>query len=119
MNEKVVFILISIFVGISLVALFVVNKPKEISVPIPVVPTEDNGVQEQALVETYVRDNIKTLAPEQPVLGGSWYVVSITVDAVANTGVVTYEDGHIQGKASFTYTIEGKSVVLNNIKKTK
>lgn len=120
MGEKTALILISIFVAISAIALFVVNKPKEILKPTPVVVSPEHTTKDdQTLVEAYLRTNIKTLAPEQPVLGGSWYVVSVTLNQEQKSGVVVYEDGHIQGKASFSYTIEGENVVLNNIKKTK
>ncbi|OGI76379.1 hypothetical protein A3C57_01215 [Candidatus Nomurabacteria bacterium RIFCSPHIGHO2_02_FULL_33_12] len=85
-------------------------KSKKVDTNVPVV------VYEQVVVEKYIRDNIKTLAPEDPVLGGSWYVVSVSVDSTAKSGEVLYEDGHIQGKANFTYTIiDGvvKIIILN------
>lgn len=120
MSEKAVFILISIFVGISILALFLVNKPKEIFKPTPVIVLPEHAINDdQTLVEAYIRANIKTLAPEQPVLGGSWYVVSVTLNQEQKSGVVIYEDGHIQGKASFSYKIQGESVVVENIKKVK
>ncbi len=61
-------------------------------------------VDESALVEKYLRDNIKALAPEMPVLGGSWYVVSVTTDLTKNSGIVVYEDGHIEETKNFSYT---------------
>jgi hypothetical protein len=67
------------------------------------------------IVEQYIRDNIKTLAPESPVLGGSWYVVSIAVDPNTKTGDMIYEDGHIQGKATFFYEYNNEIVKISNI----
>lgn len=61
---------------------------------------------EKLFVEKYVRDNIEFIATDSPVLGGSWYVISVYVNPSTHTGKVIYEDGHIQSKADFTYTYE-------------
>ena len=60
-------------------------------------------------VEKYVRDNIKTIATDKPILGGSWYVVSVFVNYSMNSGTVVYEDGHIQSKAEFKYEFDEKT----------
>ncbi len=60
-------------------------------------------LDEKLLVEKYIKDNIATVATNKPVLGGSWYVTSVSVNANAHTGEVAYEDGHIQSKANFLY----------------
>jgi len=65
---------------------------------------------EAVVVEEYIRSNIKTIAINQPVLGGSWYVVSLTIDPSMDSGTVVYEDGHIQSTASFSYEYENNSV---------
>ena len=69
-------------------------------------------------VEKYVKDNIKTIATNKPVLGGSWYVTSIFVNYTLNEGTVTYEDGHIQGKATFGYNFDNntKNVSIERFK---
>lgn len=61
-------------------------------------------LDEKLFAEKYIRDNIKTIATDKPVLGGSWYVISLAVDSVTHTGEIVYEDGHVQSKASFKYT---------------
>ncbi|MDE2031139.1 MAG: hypothetical protein KGI58_02675 [Patescibacteria group bacterium] len=73
------------------------------------------NLDEMITVEKYVRDNIKTIATDKPVLGGSWYVVSIIVNPALHRGEVTYEDGHIQSNATFEYEFNNttKSVVIN------
>lgn len=64
-------------------------------------------LDEKLSVEKYVRENIKTIATDKAVLGGTWYVVSTLVNPSTKTGEVTYEDGHIQkSRAVFTYTYE-------------
>lgn len=63
-------------------------------------------LNEKLFVEKYIKDNIKTIATNKPVLGGSWYVVSVYINPSTHTGEVTYEDGHIQSKASVTYTYQ-------------
>lgn len=62
------------------------------------------SLDEKLFVEKYIQDNIKTIATDKAVLGGSWYVLSVNVIPSTKSGEVTYEDGHIQSKASFTYT---------------
>lgn len=80
-------------------------------------PDEIINLDDQTLIEKYFRQNIKTLAPEDPVLGGSWYVLDVEIDISKKTGVVTYEDGHIQGKASFRYSRIGDTITIEEIKK--
>jgi|GEM_PF-1978767 len=63
-------------------------------------------LNEKAIVEGYVRANIKDVATDKAVLGGTWYVVSIDVDEVANQGQVVYEDGHIQSTGVFDYKFD-------------
>ncbi len=58
---------------------------------------------EAEIVTNYIKENIKTIATNSPVLGGSWYVVSVTVDPAQDSGSVVYEDGHIQSSAFFKY----------------
>jgi hypothetical protein len=80
---------------------------------------ETASITDTTLVESYVRTNIKTIAPEKPVLGGTWYVVSVKVDETKKTGSVVYEDGHIQGEASFVYARDGASITISQIKNKK
>lgn len=58
---------------------------------------------EKEIVEKYIKENIKTIATDSPVLGGRWGVISIYVIPSINKGEVVYEDGHIESKATFTY----------------
>jgi len=64
------------------------------------------SLDEKLFVEKYLRDNIASIATNKAVLGGTWYVSSISVNPSAKTGEVAYEDGHIQSNAAFTYTYE-------------
>ena len=67
------------------------------------------SLEEKLSVEKYLRDNIENIATNKPVLGGTWYVVSTTIIPATKTGEVTYEDGHIQSKATFNYLYEPSS----------
>lgn len=62
------------------------------------------SLEEQLYIEKYIRENIITIATDKPVLGGTWYVVSVYVNPKTSIGEVVYEDGHIQSKANFTYS---------------
>lgn len=72
---------------------------------------------DRVLVDRFIRQNISTLAPEDPVLGGNFYVVSVSLDYLDRSGEFVYEDGHIQGRASFNYVRFGEEVLINNILK--
>lgn len=77
--------------------------------------TDCEVLDEKIIVEKYIRDNIKTIAPEKPVLGGSWYVTQVYINPSTKTGMMTYEDGHIQGKASFNYVRNNEEVLINSV----
>ena len=63
-------------------------------------------LDEKLFAEKYIKDNIKTIATNAPVLGGSWYVVSASINPAIKSGEVTYEDGHILSKAKIEYTYQ-------------
>ena len=65
---------------------------------------------QHSLVEDYVRANIGSLSPVEPVLGGSWYVLS--VDFAENDHVhVVYEDGHIQESFDAQFAVDASGNV--------
>ena len=72
-------------------------------------------LDEKILTEKYIQDNIKTIATNKPVLGGRWNVMSVNVDPITKQGGVVYEDGHIQSKATFTYSydIDTKNITIS------
>lgn len=72
---------------------------------------------DRVLVDSFIKQNISELAPEDPVLGGTFYVISVSVDPSERRGEFVYEDGHIQGRASFNYVRFGEEVLINNILK--
>ncbi len=74
------------------------------------------ALDDRVIVEKYIRDNIQIIAPDKPVLGGSWYVILVSVDPSTKTGTMTYEDGHIQGKASFNYIRNNEEVLISSVK---
>ena len=74
-------------------------------------------LDDRIIVEKYVRDNIKTLAPEKPVLGGMWYAMNIHIAPSTKTGTMEYEDGHVRGKATFSYTRIDQNVTISNVVK--
>ena len=73
------------------------------------------SLDDRIIVENYIRNNVKTIVPEKPVLGGSWYVISVNINSFTKTGSMVYEDGHIQGEKSFNYVRNGTQVIINLI----
>ncbi len=89
----------------------VYKNPNEINYSLALNDVACSDITERENVESYLRANIGTLSPVKAVLGGNWNVLTYTVDLGKNTGTVTYEDGHIQEKKNFSYTINEKSEV--------
>jgi len=111
--------LLIIFIVVVVVGAFYFIYNKGIIATIPFVTNNKviSSNEEKILVEKYIRENIKTIAPEEPVLGGAWYVTSVNIDTLSKTGNMTYEDGHIDGKAAFTYTLDGGKVLISTVQK--
>lgn len=65
-----------------------------------------DSLDEKINIEKYLRENINSISTKKPVLGGSWYIISVFSDPNSNTGEVIFEDGHIQEKASFSYEVD-------------
>ncbi len=76
-------------------------------------------LNDEITVEKYVRANIQTIAPLKATLGGSWYVTSVNINPTLKTGIVTYEDGHSQAKASFRYVRNGEEITISAVKSIK
>lgn len=66
---------------------------------------DKNVTSEKKLVEEYIKQNISQISPVSPVLGGSWYVVSVEFldDGLVD---VVYEDGHIQENIRTKYSVD-------------
>ena len=89
---------------------YVYKDPENIFYTLELNDVSCGELGERASVESYIRENISTLSPVKAVLGGTWYVISIFVDASANSGSVVYEDGHVQEDAEFTYEFQNGEV---------
>jgi len=77
----------------------------------------ESDLSDEEIVSGYVRENINQIAPEEAVLGGTFYVVQIEIFPSSKTGHVVYEDGHIQGSANFSYERVGNQVAVTNVSK--
>ena len=108
MKKILTYIAISIIVVIVIFVFLFKNKKTEI-IENPPIPEEQN---DKIIVEKYIRDNIKTIVPEKPVLGGSWYATLVDINPLTKTGTMTYEDGHIQGSKSFSYIRNNNEVQI-------
>ncbi|MCE9517716.1 hypothetical protein K8Q96_01795 [Candidatus Nomurabacteria bacterium] len=75
-------------------------------------------LDQMAFIEKYIQDNIKTIATNQPVLGGSWYTTNVVADIEKSTANVTYEDGHVQSKGLVEYTFDKEKGTITIIKFT-
>jgi hypothetical protein len=112
-HSLVIILVVCICAAIALI-LFRASSPREAVSDVPV-----SRVSESDIVEVYVRENIAALAPEDEVLGGTWYVASMVIDESTDTGTVEYEDGHIAGTATFGYVISDDGVKVTNVQKSQ
>ena len=92
---------------------YVYKDPGKVSYQLELSDVACLDLTERASVEDYLRENISTLSPVKAVLGGTWYIMSMTIDLGKNSGTVFYEDGHIQEKRNFSYTTNEKHKITN------
>ena len=78
-------------------------------------------LDEKVLTDQYIRQNLATVLGDatETVLGGAWYVTRTEINTDADTGTVSYEDGHITGASSFSYTVADGTVTISNVQKLK
>jgi len=74
-------------------------------------PEDQKFEYDYADVRKYLTDHISEYAPEDPVLGGTWYVTDIRFEENKNRALIDYEDGHIAVKAIVDYRIESNNTV--------
>jgi len=74
------------------------------------------NLDDQIIVEEYLRKNIATIAPKKAVLGGTWYVTSVDINTTTKTGSVVYEDGHVQEKSAFSFIRNKNQVSITWVK---
>lgn len=92
---------------------YVYKNPKNISYALELSNVSCGDLIERVNVENYLQDNISKLSPVKAVLGGSWYIISATISTKKNSGAVIYEDGHIQEKRNFSYTVNEKGEIAS------
>lgn len=73
--------------------------------------TQQTTTVDTAVVEAYVRAHISELSPMPEVLGGTFYLTSITFTDTSS-GVVDYEDGHVAYIADFTFSFDTSGNVV-------
>lgn len=69
-----------------------------------------DDLDDQIMVENYIRANISNLTTKKPVLGGNWYVTSVDINVSEKEVLVQFEDGHIQEKEAWKYQRNGSDV---------
>jgi hypothetical protein len=69
--------------------------------------------EKRANVVNFLEDNISSLSPEEPVLGGSFYVTNMSFPA-DDVVIVDYEDGHIALTAQVRYSYNNEEVEIES-----
>lgn len=69
-----------------------------------------DNLDDQVMVENYVRANIGNITNKKPVLGGNWYITSVEVNVLEKEVLAQFEDGHVQEKEVFRYQRNGSDV---------
>jgi len=124
MKKILMYVLIVAVLGVGFIAFSKINIEKEIEAPDVAAPeVEASNVEkkmdsvtsvfsEKENVENYLKRNITILSPIPAVLGGTWQVLSFTIDVQHKNGTVLYEDGHLSENRKYTYTINENAEVL-------
>ncbi|MDQ5954418.1 MAG: hypothetical protein QG583_346 [Patescibacteria group bacterium] len=92
---------------------YVYKNPEAITYSLDMSDVACDDLVEIENVEAYLKKNISTLSPIKAVLGGTWYVLYADINTSEDTGIVTYEDGHIQEKKNFSYTLDATQNIVN------
>ncbi len=102
-------IIFMILVFLTSIAVFVFTSERAIAPTLDIRDNpQDEYYQEEAYknrvmdIDTFVSVNISKLSPVQETLGGKFFVTQIS--SKNGSGVVQYEDGHMQYTADFNYT---------------
>jgi hypothetical protein len=69
----------------------------------------------QSQCTTFIQNNISTLSPVSPVLGGTRYTTNISYATGTTTAVVNYEDGHIAETISIECSLENNELKIGAI----
>ncbi|MCD4704499.1 hypothetical protein K8R66_00300 [bacterium] len=73
---------------------------------------ENISYEEKNLVEKYLQKNISELSSKKETLGGKFYLTNLELNN--NSGLIKYEDGHIELQANFNYQIKNQNVKIDN-----
>ncbi len=68
------------------------------------------SIEDQGRVNTYLENNISELSPEEAVLGGSFYITSVSFPE-EGIAIVNYEDGHIALTAKANFNVNSNDEV--------
>jgi hypothetical protein len=74
----------------------------------------DISPEEQGAVTTYLENNISVLSPEEAVLGGTFYVTTVSFPE-ENVAIVNYEDGHVALTAKADFSVNSSNEVEINL----
>ncbi len=73
------------------------------------------STEEQRAVNTYLENNISDLSPEEAVLGGSFYITSVSFTE-EDVSIVNYEDGYTVLTAEANYTFNNGEIEIKSFK---
>jgi len=85
-----IFIIILIVIGLSIYGL---SRIKKTNPPEQIFPEEEEALSLSQETIEYFNENIDSLSPEKPVLGGSWYITRFSLIDQDHI-YLDYEDGH-------------------------
>ncbi len=89
--------------------IYVYKNPENLSPSFTMSQVDCESLNERLVVEKYLRENIKEIATNSPVLGGNWYLISSQINTFEDQANIVYEDGHIQSKAEVKYSFDPKT----------
>jgi sensor domain CHASE-containing protein len=85
---KITFVLIAVLALVAvLFTVYFWTGPRKVH-------RQTNFTGQKQTIEAFIEKNIESIAPEEPVLGGKWFVTELKF-LTPDTVRVHYEDGHV------------------------
>lgn len=122
MTTKRIVIVFAVLVLIWFVVGLVKTNAPTTTTPTNTSSQEIRNADEVAAVELYIKNaDLAVLVGEEAVLGGILYTTEVVVDPQTDTATISYEDGHIAGKGTLSYTYDStsKEVTVNTFTKAQ
>jgi hypothetical protein len=97
-------VILILLAGVGFVVWGTVHRQPQVVTNNEVTASSTIEVDNSDIVKKYIEEHISTLSPVKEVVGGKFYTTNIVTGK--DSGVVSYEDGHNEFVADFSFTVD-------------